>query len=129
MHVLISGADQTPCKIIVPDDLRFVDLGLKCTAGLGIEYSAAPLQQIWDASSINQDATSIGSVANAALIVAWYFAAVAAGQPRDEDAEKIVQSSLDNPILKGTREHLARGCHLAIWQAANRISSPNPGHH
>lgn len=78
-------------RIAIPEDLKFADLGLERVPSGDVAFNEAAITRICEASGVDPAlffAEPEDSVAG--LIVAWYSAARARGEPDDVVAESLI---------------------------------------
>lgn len=86
---------QQLTRITIPAGVRFADLKLGRAPDGHVSFSWAPIEAICAASSIDVAGLRDGPEDNvSALIVAWYDAARAAGEPADATADDLIAETL-----------------------------------
>ena len=98
---------RTPLTITIPDGVRFADLKLARDPQTGdLEFEWAPLERICEASGIDLAVFRDAPEDNvAALLVAWYHAALANGEPRDPVQDDLIAEARAEDARGGGYSH------------------------
>lgn len=97
--------DQVVVRVRIPEDLRFAHLRLaRDTATGDVTYDARVLRRIAEATGLSPDWLA-GEDAASSLIVAWYSAARASGEPPDQVQEDLLREIAAEDARGGGLSH------------------------